>query len=519
MDASLAEIGRIPIDLRIGVTGHRWIPDDASTRATVLTCVEQVMAARSHPVLQATTTGVTVVSALAEGADRIVAHVGLDLGARLEVVLPLEIDDYVRDFTSAASRAEFHELCARAASVQVVDATPTRDIGYSSAGRTMADRIDVLIAIHDGEPARGAGGTAEIVRYTHSLGLPVVDIRATRGAAQVLVEPATLPDLATVPLAPDAQRRLDAFNAARLTDREQQVARAALDAEPTQQLLPYFLRADQLALRYQARHRLAISMLYALSALAVGAVAFQHVFFQEQYWLGWIEFAALVIVFVISLLRVSLLGRWTSARFIAERLRSAMFLSRVGGVPTFATIPGSRDEERPGADWAGRAVREIWFRSATTVDVDLLAEARDIASDLVQGQINYHQKRRNRWERLQRRTTWLAIGLFGLSVISSLAHSLHVLPETWPDVTVFVSIVIPAVAAAISGFAAQSEFGRQAMQSAHALRELQRLQVVLGSAQTEAEVWPLLTQLDALMHGDAAEWYVSASLHDEKLPG
>jgi hypothetical protein len=384
----------------------------------------------------------------------------------------------------------------------------------------MADRIDVLIAIHDGEPARGAGGTAEIIRYTHSLGLPVVDIRATRGVAQVLAGPATLPDLSTVPLAPDALRRLDAFNRARLSESEQQTARAALEAaEPDQQLLPYFLRADQLALRYQTRHRLAISLLYALSALAVGAVAFQHVFFQEQYWLAWIEFAALVIVFAISLLRVSLLGRWTSARFIAERLRSAMFLSRVGGVPTFATIPGSRDEERPGADWAGRAVREIWFRSATTVDVDLLAEATDIASDLVQSQINYHQKRRNRWERLQRRTTWLAIALFGLSVVSSLAHSLHVLPENWPDVTVFVSIVIPAVAAAISGFAAQSEFGRQAMQSAHALRELQRLQVVLSSARTEAEVRPLLTQLDTLMHGDAAEWYVSASLHDEKLPG
>ncbi len=519
MDVSLAEIGRIPIDLRIGVTGHRWIPDDANTRATVRDVVERVIAAHSHPVLPATTTGVTVVSALAEGADRIVAHVGLDLGARLEVVLPLEADDYERDFKRDASRAEFHELCARAASVQVVDATPSRDIGYSSAGRTMADRIDVLIAIHDGEPERGAGGTAEIVRYTHSLGIPVVDVRATRDAATALAAPTTLPDLSTVPLAPDAQRRLDAFNAARLTDREQRAAREAIEAEPAQPLLLYFLRADQLALRYQSRHRRAISMLYALSALAVGAVAFQHVFFESQYWLGWIEFAALVVVFAISLLRVSLLGRWTSARFIAERLRSAMFLSRVGGVPTFASIPGSRDEQRPGADWAGRAVREIWFRCATTVEVDLLAEARTIASDLVQDQIKYHEKRRDRWERLQRRTTWLAIGLFGLSVVSSLAHSLNVLPDNWPDVTVFVSIVIPAVAAAISGFAAQSEFGRQAMQSAHALRELQRLQVVLSSVQTEAEVPTLLNQLDALMHGDAAEWYVSASLHDEKLPG
>ena len=106
-------MGRIPIDLRIGVTGHRWIPDDATSRHIVRAAIEQrhrrVTAIRRcgrQP------SGVTVVSALAEGADRIVAHVGLDLGARLEVVLPLEAHDYERDFTSEASRDEFHELCA-----------------------------------------------------------------------------------------------------------------------------------------------------------------------------------------------------------------------------------------------------------------------------------------------------------------------------------------------------------------------------------------------------------------------
>lgn len=519
MDASLAGIGRIPIDLRIGVTGHRWIPDDASARATIRATMEQLVATCSRPALRATTTGVTVVSALAEGADRIVAHVGLELGARLEVVLPLEADDYERDFTSAASRAEFRDLCARAASVEVVTAPVSRDSGYGSAGRAMADRIDVLLAIHDGKPARGAGGTAEIVEYAQSLGIAVVELRATRDAVPVIAAPVRLPDLSSIPLAPDALRRLDAFNSAELTDAEQGIAREKLAQEPGQALLPYYLRADQLALRYQRHHRIAITMLYALSAFAVATVAFQHVFFERIGWLAWLEFVALVVVFVISLRRVAFLGRWTSARFIAERLRSAMFLLRVGGVPTFAAVPGTRDEQRPGADWAGRAVREVWFRTARATAVDLVVQARQLASDLVQDQIRYHQQRHARWERLQRRTNRLAIVLFGISVLSALAHSLELLPKEWPDVTVFVSIVVPAVAAAVSGFAAQSEFGRQAMQSAHALRELQRLQVILRSAETEDEVRPLVTRLDALMHGDTAEWYVSASLHDEKLPG
>ena len=36
------------------------------------------------------------------------------------------------------------------------------------------DGSDVLIAVWDGEPARGRGGTAEVVAYARSLGKPVV---------------------------------------------------------------------------------------------------------------------------------------------------------------------------------------------------------------------------------------------------------------------------------------------------------------------------------------------------------
>ena len=40
-----------------------------------------------------------------------------------------------------------------------------RQAGYERSGQYIADQCDALIAIWDGLPARGRGGTAEIVAY------------------------------------------------------------------------------------------------------------------------------------------------------------------------------------------------------------------------------------------------------------------------------------------------------------------------------------------------------------------
>src|SRR4051812_36996406 len=90
-----ASLGRIRVDLRIGITGHRWIsPEDGHVRRLISEAIIELARNIPDQSLVATATGVTLVSALAEGADRIAAHVALDLGARLEVVLPLHQREY-----------------------------------------------------------------------------------------------------------------------------------------------------------------------------------------------------------------------------------------------------------------------------------------------------------------------------------------------------------------------------------------------------------------------------------------
>jgi len=121
----------------------------------------------------------TAVSALAEGADRLVVREILaHPGARLVVILPLAREDYMSDFESEESKAEFIELIERAREVIELGALPTRDYAYEAAGEQVVDRADVMVAIWDGKEAQGQGGTGTVVARARQRRLPLAWIRA-----------------------------------------------------------------------------------------------------------------------------------------------------------------------------------------------------------------------------------------------------------------------------------------------------------------------------------------------------
>ena len=92
--------GLIPIV--IGVTGHRDVPPEDIQRLTdkvteALKAIAGCTKNSEHVLL----------SALAEGADRIVARAALDNGWLLGAVLPAPVDIYEQDFKTAESLTEF----------------------------------------------------------------------------------------------------------------------------------------------------------------------------------------------------------------------------------------------------------------------------------------------------------------------------------------------------------------------------------------------------------------------------
>ena len=158
--------------MRIGVSGHRFLADLDKLNAGVNQALDLIEGAFTGKDL-------TVLSSLAEGADRLVARHVLDRpGGRLVVPLPLAEEDYIEDFTDPASRREFAGLLARAASVVTLPDAPTRDAAYQAAGEYIAQHCDVLLALWDGQCAQGQGGTAGVVAQVRGQGKPIVIVRA-----------------------------------------------------------------------------------------------------------------------------------------------------------------------------------------------------------------------------------------------------------------------------------------------------------------------------------------------------
>jgi hypothetical protein len=136
-----------------------------------------------------------VLSPLAEGGDQLVAQEALAAGARLIAPLPMAYEEYVRDFSDAATRAEFESLCANAHVIELPllpGNTPAdiaargaaRNRQYAQAGVFTASHSHILLAIWDGRPSDALGGTAQIVRF-HMDGVPpgLVERRHSRYVA------------------------------------------------------------------------------------------------------------------------------------------------------------------------------------------------------------------------------------------------------------------------------------------------------------------------------------------------
>lgn len=156
----------------VGVTGHRFLADTDRIKAGVEEALDRIEKKFPGRTL-------AIVSALAEGADRLVTHrVLARMDSRLVVPLPLPPPDYMTDFESAESKEEFLSLSERASEVVELPPAPTREEAYEAAGIYVLARCDVLIAVWDGRGAQGRGGTGQIVRRACEKKMPLAWVRA-----------------------------------------------------------------------------------------------------------------------------------------------------------------------------------------------------------------------------------------------------------------------------------------------------------------------------------------------------
>jgi hypothetical protein len=161
--------------VRVGVTGHRKLGADPLTSWYVTAqCVR--LLDRLGDLVRLRRAELVAYSALAVGADQLFAQAALGLGIPLVGVIPFA--NYPADF-KGSERDRFEALLKRCRSVERLPLKVRSERAYFAGGKWVVDAVDYLVAIWDGRPAGGTGGTGDVVVYAEKKGRPVFRIDPT----------------------------------------------------------------------------------------------------------------------------------------------------------------------------------------------------------------------------------------------------------------------------------------------------------------------------------------------------
>lgn len=147
--------------MRVGITGHSNLTPDSVP--VVAEALGKVLADLGEPVV-----GVTC---LARGADQIFASAVLETGGEIDVVLPAA--DYRDRKVKPDNRAEFEALISRATHVQVLPFETSNRAAYMAASEAVLSGVEHVVAVWDGQPSDGHGGTGDVVAAARERGVPV----------------------------------------------------------------------------------------------------------------------------------------------------------------------------------------------------------------------------------------------------------------------------------------------------------------------------------------------------------
>jgi hypothetical protein len=211
---------RLPFVVSIGVTGHRAESLPAKTAESLAPHIRDVLMLvsdasralfeRERDWFAADPPRFRFVSPVADGADQIAAEVALELGWELQVVLPFERSEYRASLANHGARERFDALLQRAACILELPGHDERLIdAYVMTGRATVAHCDALIAVWDGLPPRGRGGTGEVVQFAITRGTAVIHLPLVPDAPGRLLWSAFDPAVVTLSDEPGAERPLD----------------------------------------------------------------------------------------------------------------------------------------------------------------------------------------------------------------------------------------------------------------------------------------------------------------------
>ena len=337
---------------------------------------------------------------------------------------------------------------------------------FEAAGLTTLAQSDILVAVWDGKPADGRGGTGQIVEEAARRGAPIIVVDPKDGATRLLWadEPADAAtarralDIAPRPLTPalaeliarivgpppaaeertglkqyfacrvgaDASRRAShVFDGRDLAAPRAQwprvsaaVGESATNRAAAKRYAQALLAAEDVAQRHAGAYRRLFLASSAATVLASAFVAGAARFHELHLAAAAFEFLTVALVggLVLFATRRRWHHQWFEAREVVERLRVVAPTWLLGAWPSHlkpaqAAWPG----------WCARAVARELPLFAGEIG-GLTGEIRDILAALVDEQLAYHVANAERLERRDHVYEGIGVGLLAASLVNNAVY-------------------------------------------------------------------------------------------------
>lgn len=283
-------------------------------------------------------------------------------------------------------------------------------------------------------------------------------------------------------------------------------------------LLPYYARTRLLADRYGRRHRLAGSAVYALSSASIIIAAVQALLLPAWPALVWLEVAAIacVLLLLIAVRTLDWHRKWLDYRFLAERIRSAIFLCFVcitcdlPGRPPLTLSPHADD-------WLSRAFESL-IETRQREYCSLAMPFESLKAFLLEAwlarQIDWYAEKARKNRRRHEDLLYAGEFFFIATLIAAAAHASGV----GHPLTTALTIALPAVAAGLAAIRTQQEYRPAAERASRMLRHLSDLSLRIRQAEDMPALCDLLAEANEVVLREQQEWRVSFRFRELETP-
>lgn len=473
---------RLPEVLIIGFTGHRKLENEEQCRSAITDFLRERK--QVHPGI------VWGVSSAAAGGDQVFCEACLELGIPIRVLLPKPVEEFHRDF-EIRSWERTRKILDRALSVEVTgDARDSKEQYYDCGIQTVSE-CQLLVALWDGEPSRGRGGTQEIVTFAEKTGHPVAWIHSATGDIQLLNH---TPEVKSVD-----RLELDFENT--LPD----CGVAAADESPRAHAQAWLRKMDENANRYapQARRLASIPVVYTAAAAVLSGVAPEIP--NAAPWLGVSAVLGIVAIAMPAVLRLhERQALWARTRVAAEVSRSVLALWESPGL---YKVVGP--EVLPELAGMVRALNYLKMQHAGHVSLEQFKQ--DYQRERVADQADYFSRHALGAERLGRRygmVSWIC-GILATAIAAgylvSQAHwiAIRELPHQW------IALVMSAlfeVATMAGAFALMKDASRRRRRYRELSSYLGSWSVHMNALHTWTSVTQVAERIERALLVELLEW-------------